>query len=119
MIAAVAREPAAPTQEEVWLAVDALAKGLTPEQVAVAAARRDARQDERDAGARRGEGDASAETRAPVAPVAPRVRALRPRRATPRMRARRLPARRTTGTTGATGTTGTTGATGTTGGHTR
>jgi len=113
MIAAVAREPAAPTQEEVWLAVDALAKGLTPEQVTVAAARRDARQDARDAGARRGEGDASAETkapaaetRAPAAPPAPQARALRPTRATPRMRARRVPAHRTTGTTRATGATG-------------
>jgi hypothetical protein len=37
MIAAIAREPANPTQEEVWAAVDALAAGKTPEQMTIAA----------------------------------------------------------------------------------
>ncbi len=58
MITVVAREPADPTREEVWLAVDALAKGLTPEQVATTAAQR-ARKDE---GAR-GEGGAACAAR--------------------------------------------------------
>jgi len=40
MIAAVAREPANPTQEEVWAAVDALAAGKTPEQMTIPASRR-------------------------------------------------------------------------------
>jgi len=40
MIAAVAREPANPTQEEVWAAVDALAAGATPEQMTIPASRR-------------------------------------------------------------------------------
>ncbi len=37
MIAAVARDRANPTQEEVWAAVDALAAGKTPEQMTIAA----------------------------------------------------------------------------------
>jgi len=40
MIAAVAREPVNPTQEEVWAAVDALAAGKTPEQMTIPASRR-------------------------------------------------------------------------------
>ncbi len=36
MIAAVARDRANPTQEEVWAAVDALAQGKTPEQMTIA-----------------------------------------------------------------------------------
>jgi len=40
MIAAVARDHANPTQEEVWAAVDALAAGKTPEQMTIPASRR-------------------------------------------------------------------------------
>jgi len=40
MIAAVARDRANPTQEEVWAAVDALAQGKTPEQMTIAAPER-------------------------------------------------------------------------------